>query len=100
VIALILYIRKMFRRHLSPKQAVMLVEFDKLKRDCQDSGAPERDSRKVDCVSAVALYPAVPLLPRCVIPAFLHVRVSHPIPVCYSPSYFWVLQNVRNLIQQ
>lgn len=29
---LIPYVRETFRRHLSPKQAVMLVEFDKLKR--------------------------------------------------------------------
>ena len=32
MISLIPYIRETFRRHLSPKQAVMLVEFDKLKR--------------------------------------------------------------------
>lgn len=32
MIALIPYVREGFRRHLSPKQAVMLVEFDKLKR--------------------------------------------------------------------
>ena len=32
MIALIPYVRETFRRHLSPKQAVMLVEFDKLKR--------------------------------------------------------------------
>ena len=31
---LIPYVRETFRRHLSPKQAVMLVEFDKLKRVC------------------------------------------------------------------
>src|SRR6267142_5016324 len=37
VIALIPYIRETFRRHLSPKQAVMLVEFDKLKRDNQEN---------------------------------------------------------------
>jgi len=36
VIALIPYVRETFRRHLSPKQAVMLVEFDKLKRDYQE----------------------------------------------------------------
>jgi vacuolar protein sorting-associated protein 54 len=36
VIALIPYVREAFRRHLSPKQAVMLVEFDKLKRDYQE----------------------------------------------------------------
>ncbi|KAI0253534.1 Vps54-like protein-domain-containing protein [Lactifluus subvellereus] len=36
VIALIPYVRETFRRHLSPKQAVMLVEFDKLKRDFQE----------------------------------------------------------------
>ncbi|KAH9989086.1 Vps54-like protein-domain-containing protein [Russula compacta] len=36
VIGLIPYIRETFRRHLSPKQAVMLVEFDKLKRDYQE----------------------------------------------------------------
>ena len=36
VIALTPYIRETFRRHLSPKQAVMLVEFDKLKRDYQE----------------------------------------------------------------
>jgi hypothetical protein len=32
MIALIPYVRETFRRHLSTKQAVMLVEFDKLKR--------------------------------------------------------------------
>jgi vacuolar protein sorting-associated protein 54 len=32
VITLVPYVREMFRRHLSAKQAVMLVEFDKLKR--------------------------------------------------------------------
>lgn len=32
MIALIPYVRETFRRHLSEKQAVMLVEFDKLKR--------------------------------------------------------------------
>ena len=32
MIALIPYIRETFRRHLSQKQAVMLIEFDKLKR--------------------------------------------------------------------
>lgn len=32
VTALIPYVRESFRRHLNPKQAVMLVEFDKLKR--------------------------------------------------------------------
>jgi putative cell wall-binding protein len=32
MIALVPYVREMFRRHLSQKQAVMLVEFDKLKR--------------------------------------------------------------------
>ncbi|KAL5529345.1 hypothetical protein ACEPAG_5330 [Sanghuangporus baumii] len=36
VIALIPYVRECFRRHLNPKQAVMLVEFDKLKRDYQE----------------------------------------------------------------
>ncbi|KZV81546.1 Vps54-domain-containing protein [Exidia glandulosa HHB12029] len=36
VIALIPYVRETFRRHLSPKQAVMLVDFDKLKRDFQE----------------------------------------------------------------
>jgi len=35
-IALIPYVREMFRRHLSATQAVMLVEFDKLKRDYQE----------------------------------------------------------------
>ncbi|TFY76653.1 hypothetical protein EWM64_g7359 [Hericium alpestre] len=35
-IALIPYIRETFRRHLNPKQAVMLIEFDKLKRDYQE----------------------------------------------------------------
>ncbi|KAG6865930.1 hypothetical protein C0991_010431 [Blastosporella zonata] len=33
---LIPYVRETFRRHLSPKQAVMLTEFDKLKRDYQE----------------------------------------------------------------
>jgi hypothetical protein len=32
MIALIPYVRECFRRHLSPTQAVILVEFDKLKR--------------------------------------------------------------------
>lgn len=36
MIALIPYVRETFRRHLSPTQAVMLVEFDKLKRDFQE----------------------------------------------------------------
>jgi vacuolar protein sorting-associated protein 54 len=36
VIALIPYIREALRRHLSAKQAVMLTEFDKLKRDFQE----------------------------------------------------------------
>ncbi|KAG8884657.1 hypothetical protein FRB97_003713 [Tulasnella sp. 331] len=36
MIALIPYVREMFRRHLNPKQAVILVEFDKLKRDYQE----------------------------------------------------------------
>lgn len=35
-IALIPYVRETFRRHLSATQAVMLVEFDKLKRDYQE----------------------------------------------------------------
>ncbi|KAG7092659.1 hypothetical protein E1B28_008996 [Marasmius oreades] len=35
MIALIPYVREMFRRYLSQKQAVMLVEFDKVKRDYQ-----------------------------------------------------------------
>ena len=34
VVALIPYIREFIRRHLNPKQAVMLTEFDKLKRVC------------------------------------------------------------------
>ncbi|WWD16451.1 hypothetical protein CI109_100877 [Kwoniella shandongensis] len=36
IVALIPYIREFVRRHLSPKQAVMLTEFDKLKRDYQE----------------------------------------------------------------
>ncbi|KAJ6630546.1 Vps54-like protein-domain-containing protein [Mycena sp. CBHHK59/15] len=36
MIALIPYVRETFRRHLSQKQAVMLIEFDKLKRDYQE----------------------------------------------------------------
>jgi vacuolar protein sorting-associated protein 54 len=32
VVALIPYLREFIRRHLNPKQAVMLTEFDKLKR--------------------------------------------------------------------
>lgn len=36
MISLIPYVREAFRRHLSSKQAVMLVEFDKLKRDYQE----------------------------------------------------------------
>ncbi|GMK55478.1 hypothetical protein CspeluHIS016_0205340 [Cutaneotrichosporon spelunceum] len=36
IIALIPYIREFIRRHLNPRQAVMLVEFDKLKRDYKD----------------------------------------------------------------
>ncbi|KIJ35763.1 hypothetical protein M422DRAFT_212551, partial [Sphaerobolus stellatus SS14] len=35
-ISLIPYVRETFRRHLSATQAVMLVEFDKLKRDYQE----------------------------------------------------------------
>ena len=34
VFELIPYVRETFRRHLSQKQAIMLVEFDKLKRVC------------------------------------------------------------------
>ncbi|GAA5910947.1 Vps54p [Sporobolomyces salmoneus] len=36
MVSLIPYIRELIRRHLSPKQAVMLTEFDKLKRDYQE----------------------------------------------------------------
>ena len=36
IFELIPYIRETFRRHLSQKQAVMLIEFDKLKRVCQE----------------------------------------------------------------
>ncbi|KAJ3504343.1 hypothetical protein NMY22_g17957 [Coprinellus aureogranulatus] len=36
IFELIPYIRETFRRHLSAQQAVMLVEFDKLKRDYQE----------------------------------------------------------------
>lgn len=36
MIALIPYVRETFRRHLNPKQAVMLIEFDKMKRDLQE----------------------------------------------------------------
>lgn len=36
MISLIPYIRETLRRHLNPKQAVLLVEFDKLKRDYQE----------------------------------------------------------------
>lgn len=36
MVALIPYVRETFRRHLNPKQAVMLIEFDKLKRDYQE----------------------------------------------------------------
>ncbi|KAG9041663.1 hypothetical protein FS837_011927 [Tulasnella sp. UAMH 9824] len=36
MIALVPYIRETLRRHLNPKQAVILVEFDKLKRDYQE----------------------------------------------------------------
>ncbi|WVQ78816.1 hypothetical protein IAT38_000907 [Cryptococcus sp. DSM 104549] len=36
IVSLIPYIREFVRRHLSPKQAVMLTEFDKLKRDYQE----------------------------------------------------------------
>jgi len=36
MIVLIPYIRETVRRHLNPKQAVMLIEFDKLKRDYQE----------------------------------------------------------------
>ena len=32
MISLVPYVRETFRRHLSPREAVMLVEFDKLKR--------------------------------------------------------------------
>ncbi|MBW0554016.1 hypothetical protein O181_093731 [Austropuccinia psidii MF-1] len=36
MISLVPYVRECFRRHLSPKQAIMLVDFDKLKRDYQE----------------------------------------------------------------
>ncbi|SOV03942.1 uncharacterized protein UDID_04485 [Ustilago sp. UG-2017a] len=36
IISLIPYIRETVRRHLSPKQAVLLTEFDKLRRDFQE----------------------------------------------------------------
>ncbi|KAF8912041.1 Vps54-like protein-domain-containing protein [Gymnopilus junonius] len=36
IFELIPYVRETFRRHLSQKQSVMLVEFDKLKRDYQE----------------------------------------------------------------
>ncbi|KAE8226141.1 hypothetical protein CF319_g1235 [Tilletia indica] len=36
MITLIPYVREAVRRHLSPKQAVMLTEFDKLRRDMQE----------------------------------------------------------------
>jgi vacuolar protein sorting-associated protein 54 len=36
MISLVPYIRETLRRHLNPKQAVMLIEFDKLKRDYQE----------------------------------------------------------------
>lgn len=36
IVCLIPYMREFVRRHLNPKQAVMLVEFDKLKRDFQE----------------------------------------------------------------
>lgn len=36
MVSLIPYIREGVRRHLNPKQAVMLTEFDKLKRDYQE----------------------------------------------------------------
>ncbi|CAD6590324.1 MAG: hypothetical protein TREMPRED_005695 [Tremellales sp. Tagirdzhanova-0007] len=36
IVSLIPYIREFIRRHLNPKQAVMLTEFDKLKRDYQE----------------------------------------------------------------
>jgi hypothetical protein len=46
MVALIPYVREMFRRHLSAKQAVMLVEFDKLKRV---RGTPGRtEGRRAD----------------------------------------------------
>jgi len=35
-IVLIPYVRETFRQHLSQNQAVILVEFDKLKRDYQE----------------------------------------------------------------
>ena len=41
VISLVPYIRETFRRHLSQKQAVMLVEFDKLKRVRVSSAAAD-----------------------------------------------------------
>ncbi|SCV68975.1 BQ2448_1995 [Microbotryum intermedium] len=36
MISLVPYIREGLRRHLNPKQAIMLVEFDKVKRDYQE----------------------------------------------------------------
>jgi vacuolar protein sorting-associated protein 54 len=42
VIALVPYVRETFRRHLSPQQAVMLTEFDRLKRVCISFSRPTR----------------------------------------------------------
>lgn len=43
IVALIPYIREFIRRHLNPKQAVMLTEFDKLKRVSQARNVHDYD---------------------------------------------------------
>lgn len=50
MISLIPYIRETFRRHLSQKQAVMLIEFDKLKRVRNEPIAPSSQSSQQSSV--------------------------------------------------
>ena len=42
MISLIPYVRETFRRHLSQQQAVMLIEFDKVKRVRSDDLVPPK----------------------------------------------------------
>ena len=56
VISLVPYIRETFRRHLSQKQAVMLVEFDKLKRVRVSLPIPPRAPRALSCLLILQDY--------------------------------------------
>ncbi|KAJ3935024.1 MAG: vacuolar protein sorting-associated protein 54 [Lentinula lateritia] len=75
MIALVPYIRETFRRHLNSKQAVMLIEFDKLKRDYQEHQHEihakliaimgDRLSAHIKSLQARAISPLLnPLLPH------------------------------------